>query len=453
MRLLPAGIYPLIMAAGLTVVTGALRGSLPLTLAGTGLLAAASGLGLWWVRRWVAYLRRWLQGREGTVTFVGDNGWQALESEIRYHLKHMDRRLEEADQRRRRLEELAQELPLGMAVLDSNDRLREANPAGYRLLGLDPQRDRGMALRGWLREPDLQPLFSDSGPVVCRATASSRWDPTRTLSFTRTRLPDGYRLLVVEEITERVRLQRMREDFVANVSHELKSPLTSLSGFTETLLDAPDLPTEQRQEFLGIMEAQIRRMQSLVDDLLTLSRLEAQTPEPPAEPTDLGPLLSYLADQYDPLARESDQRLSFAEPEAGLPPVRANPDQLTQALGNLVDNALKYSPRGGGVTVTPSADPDSLEVRVTVTDSGPGIDPRHIPRLTERFYRVDKGRSREVGGTGLGLSIVKHILEPLGGRLEIDSTPGKGSAFTAVLPTATPEPQRGAGDEARANPV
>ena len=132
-----------------------------------------------------------------------------------------------------------------MAVLDEEGRLLEANLSAYRLLGLDPQRDRGMRLRGWLREPQLQELFAEDGPATRRATATCRWDPSRTLSFTRTRMPDGHNLLVVEEITERVRLQHMREDFVANVSHELKSPLTSLLGFTETLLDAPGLSEER----------------------------------------------------------------------------------------------------------------------------------------------------------------------------------------------------------------
>lgn len=433
MRLLPLGLYPPLLAGAAGVAAGALRGSQPLTLAGTTLLVLAGAIGYWWLREWLYRLRAWLQGREGAVVLAGDHAWDALESELRYHFKHLDHRLAEADQRRRRLEELAQQLPLGVAVLDREGRLLEANLAAYRLLGLESSRDQGIRLRGWLREPQLQALFSDEGPTTRRATAPCRWDPARTMAFTRTRMPDGHQLLVVEEISERVRLQRMREDFVANVSHELKSPLTSLAGFTETLLDAPELPQEQRGEFLAIMDGQIQRMQTLVDDLLTLSRLEAQTDTVPHEPAALGPIFASLADQYAPQARAHGQELTFPQAADDLPAVHGAPERLTQALGNLVDNALKYTPEGGAVAVSAWADPGTGEVAVSVADSGPGIDPQHIPRLTERFYRVDKGRSRAVGGTGLGLSIVKHILEALGGRLEITSSPGRGSTFTAVL--------------------
>ncbi|HKJ88374.1 MAG TPA: ATP-binding protein, partial [Gammaproteobacteria bacterium] len=237
----------------------------------------------------------------------------------------------------------------------------------------------------------------------------------------------------------------MREDFVANVSHELKSPLTSLRGFAETLLADPELDQDRRQDFLKIMDEQITRMQSLVADLLTLSRLEGHPERAPATPVALDALLGSLADQFSGTAAQREIALRFPDAEslAGLY-WHGEPDTLGQALGNLIDNALKYSPQGGTVEV--QVEPREGEVAIHVRDSGIGIEPQHLPRLTERFYRVDKGRSRAVGGTGLGLSIVKHILQHHGGRLEVASSPGKGSTFSAILPDAP------VGERARAVP-
>jgi two-component system phosphate regulon sensor histidine kinase PhoR len=299
---------------------------------------------------------------------------------------------------------------------------------------MDPEQGRGQRLQGWLREPQLADLFAADGPALRQGTAPYHPDPSRTLAFTCTRKDDGSFLLVVEEITERLHLQQMREDFVANVSHELRSPLTSLRGFAETLFGSPELPTDQRQEFLRIMDDQIQRMQSLVDDLLTLSRLEARSPnQAPAEPVALDAMLAGLADQYSGRAQENGVALTFPSPEevAGLT-VKGEAEALGQALGNLVENGLKYTPEGGEVSVAVTS--GGGEVTIRVSDTGIGIEPQHLPRLTERFYRVDKGRSREVGGTGLGLSIVKHILNNHGGRLEVTSRPGAGSTFSAVLP-------------------
>jgi len=380
-------------------------------------------------------MRQWLQGREGTVTLQGGDAWETLESELRYHLKHRDRRIRELRGRLEKLEDLARDLPVGVALLDSEGRLQEANDKAYHLLAVDPERGTGQKLQGWLREPGLQALFAESGASIRQATAPYRPDPSRTLAFTCTRKEDGTLLLVVEEITERIRLQKMREDFVANASHELKSPLTSLRGFAETLVGEPDLPEEQRQEFLRIMDDQIHRLQALVDDLLTLSRLEAETADAPEDPVPLGQLLATLAGGYRILAEPRGVALSIPPSEdAEEIQVFGSADSLEQALGNLVDNALKYTPEGGAVAVSVEPRPGDQEVAIHVADTGIGIPEHHLPRLTERFYRVDKGRSRELGGTGLGLSITKHILHRHGGRLEVTSRVGEGSTFTAVLP-------------------
>ena len=436
MRLLP---LPARGAAGLGLVLAGLG----LTRAQWGLvsfglavaLAALAGGGLWMGSR-IRALRRWLQSREGSVAFHGTNAWANLESELRYYFRERDRQLREVRRRLSRLEGLAQELPVGVAVVDPEGRIMEANHKTFELLAMDPHRDQGRKVLGWLREPELADLFARDGPAIRHGTAPYHPDPSRTLEVTTTRKDDGTFLLMVEEITERLRLQKMREDFVANVSHELKSPLTSLRGFAETLLDAPDLASERRTEFVGIMHAQVERMQTLVADLLTLSRLEAHPGPDEAEPIDPETLLKPLERRFSETAGKKGIRLAVIGSEEGAQlQVLGDAEALDQALANLVDNAFKYTPEGGEVAVTLEERATTGEVAIHVRDSGIGIPPGDIPRLTERFYRVDKGRSRAVGGTGLGLSIVKHILHNHGGRLEVTSEQGRGSTFTAILPT------------------
>ncbi|MFP4615291.1 MAG: ATP-binding protein [Thiohalorhabdus sp.] len=437
MRLFPLLARAIIALGVLVASLGLLRWHPPLLALGLATVVAGGAAGWAWTRARLTALRGWLHSREGAVALPGENAWDTLESELRYYFKQRDRRLRETRRRLGQLEGLAQELPVGVALLDPHGRLVEANRKAYELLAVEPDRGHGQRLQGWLREPGLQHLFAAEGPSLRQGTAPFHPDPSRTLAFTVTRKEDGTFLLVVEEITERLRLHRMREDFVANVSHELKSPLTSLRGFAETLLGDGDLDPEQRDRFLGIMHEQIDRMQALVADLLTLSRLEGQPAPVPPTPVDLDQLLASLADQFAPRAAERGIRLDLPAPgsEAGLQ-WYGEANALGQALGNLIDNALKYTPEGGRVEVRTEARPG--EVAVHVRDSGIGIDPQHLPRLTERFYRVDKGRSRAVGGTGLGLSIVKHILHHHGGRLEVDSTPGEGSVFSAILPDRPP---------------
>jgi len=416
-----------------TGAAGVVRGQAALTGLGLGIVITAGVWGGLWIRTRMHDLRRWLQSREGGVALQGEHAWDTLESELRYYFKHRDRQLRETRRRLDQLEELAQELPVGVALLDAGGRLLEANRKAFELLAVDPERGQGQRIQGWLRERELQHLFASEGPGIRHGTAPYHPDPSRTLAFTCTLKDNGTLLLVVEEITERLRLQKMREDFVANVSHELKSPLTSLRGFAETMQLDPDLAADKRQEFLQIMGDQIGRMQSLVDDLLTLSRLEGHPEGAPDTPVALDALLAGLEDQFAQRAEEQTISLRFPEAEevAGRT-LFGDADALAQALGNLVDNALKYTPEGGEVAVT--VEQRRGEIAVHVRDSGIGIDPQHLPRLTERFYRVDKGRSRAVGGTGLGLSIVKHILHNHRGRLEVASRPGEGSTFIAVLP-------------------
>ena len=247
----------------------------------------------------------------------------------------------------------------------------------------------------------------------------------------------GYRLMVVlsDRTRERV-IERMREDFVANASHELRTPLATLTGFIETLRGpAADDPPAQ-QKFLAIMADEAARMNRLIDDLLSLSRIQLTEHRPPAERVSLAGLIEGIAAAFEPQLAAGGATLALSV-AADLPEVRGDADQLTQVLQNLLDNALKYGAgaiRLSAAIAGPGRWPARPGVVIAVADNGPGIPREHIPRLTERFYRVDKGRSRRAGGTGLGLAIVKHIVNRHRGHLFIDSEEGRGSTFSIWLP-------------------
>lgn len=231
--------------------------------------------------------------------------------------------------------------------------------------------------------------------------------------------------------------ERMRVDFVANASHELRTPLAALLGFIETLADAnaeEDAPTRAR--FLGIMLGEAKRMQRLVDDLMSLSRIEAEKYSVPQTALRLEPLIEEV--RCSLAAHPDDQKRLHIEAAEGTPPVAGDRAQLSQLLHNIVGNAIKYGREGTPVRIAISAAPNDM-ARLAVSDESEGIPPEHLPRLTERFYRVDPGRSRSLGGTGLGLSIVKHIVERHRGRLDIESTVGVGTTVTVLLPAASEE--------------
>jgi two-component system phosphate regulon sensor histidine kinase PhoR len=249
----------------------------------------------------------------------------------------------------------------------------------------------------------------------------------------------GLVLMSFHDLTPLRRVEEMRADFVANASHELRTPLAALSGFIDTLQGPAREDPAARERFLKIMQTQATRMARLIDDLLSLSRIELNAHLRPDKQADLVPILRQVADGLQTLARDRgvDVRLSMP---AGPMPVLGDRDELLRVFENLVENALKYGASGKGIEVTlaSAAAGGAHEARIAVRDYGPGIAPEHLPRLTERFYRVDVGESRAQGGTGLGLALVKHILNRHGGRLTIESVLGQGATFTAHLPLALP---------------
>jgi len=245
----------------------------------------------------------------------------------------------------------------------------------------------------------------------------------------------GQQLLLTRDITALLQAEAMRRDFVANVSHEIRTPLAVLAGFVETLQSLP-LPPEQQQQYLGLMSVQASRMQTLVSDLLTLSQLEGSPPPNPSEKVELAPFMAQIeADARALSALQGDtgspvHALLFAPSPAWT--LLGSQTELQSAVSNLVSNAVRYTPAGGRIEAGWSVQGEELVM--AVRDTGPGIAPEHLPRLSERFYRVDRSRSRETGGTGLGLAITKHVAQRHGGALRIESQLGVGSTFMLVLP-------------------
>jgi two-component system, OmpR family, phosphate regulon sensor histidine kinase PhoR len=249
---------------------------------------------------------------------------------------------------------------------------------------------------------------------------------------------DKCMLMTFHDQTPLRRVEEMRADFVANASHELRTPLAALSGFIDTLQGPAKDDARARERFLGIMHAQATRMARLIDDLLSLSRVELSAHVRPDTLIDIVPIIRQVADELEPLARERQVTIDIDLPDTQVP-IAGDREELLRLFENLIENALKYGASGGKVVVSlisAISGEGVPEVRVMVRDFGPGIAPEHLPRLTERFYRVDVGDSRAQGGTGLGLSLVKHIVNRHRGRLLIESVPKSGATFTACFPQA-----------------
>ncbi|WP_213982355.1 ATP-binding protein [Sphingomonas sp. dw_22] len=317
-------------------------------------------------------------------------------------------------------------------MIDAN-RVVEANPAARALLG---QHILGEDVRLAIRHPAAAERLLDptdqspAAPIhlVGLGTRDQRWEMrVRTLE-------NGQRIVHLIDRTGSYATERIRVDFVANASHELRTPLASLLGYVETLQDDAGDDPATRQRFLKIMHDEARRMQRLIDDLISLSRIEAEKYRAPADSVALADLVDEVCLELSGAARAADLVTEVEE----VPPVRGDRAQLSQLIHNVVGNAMKYGKHGTPVTIALRREGDAM-VRLTVTDQGEGIPPEHIPRLTERFYRVDSGRSRSLGGTGLGLAIVKHVVERHRGRIDIASTVGKGTSVSVLLPV-----QRGA---------
>lgn len=333
-------------------------------------------------------------------------------------------------------------IPLPSVLIDQTERFIGANSAGRALLG---QHIIGRHFATILRQPSvtgaIEKCLEDRSSKTARHLSNDGAQDT-TYEVTLRYVPGigavegGAALISFADVTEREQASQMRRDFVANVSHELRTPLTALMGFIETLRGAARDDPAARDRFLSIMEGEASRMNRLVGDLLSLNRVESKERIRPKEQLDLTAHLSSTLKTMQPLAEAGGVTLHFDAPDEPVT-VMGDADQLLQVFINLVENAIKYGGTRVEMTLTLLDRDPSIRApaaRVQVRDNGPGIDPIHLPRLTERFYRADSHRSRELGGTGLGLAIVKHIINRHRGRLRVESTLGEGSCFTVLLP-------------------
>jgi two-component system, OmpR family, phosphate regulon sensor histidine kinase PhoR len=324
-------------------------------------------------------------------------------------------------------------------LLDANDQIEWCNTVGAQHFGLEPGRDRLQRVTNLVRSPQFV-SFLQAGDFDEPVTVPGPLGRS-SISLLVRPYGDGMKLLLSQDITERERAEAMRRDFVANVSHEIRTPLTVLAGFVETLAQLP-LTEPERQRVLALMAQQTGRMQALVGDLLTLAQLEG-SPRPGADRwLPLTPLLQRAL--ADALALSSGRHTLVARAGAVLE-VAGTESELLSAVGNLLGNAVRYTPEGGQVELGWGRLDDG-RCFIEVSDTGPGIAREHLPRLTERFYRVDGSRSRDTGGTGLGLSIVKHVVQRHGGEIDIQSELGKGSSFRLLLPALRVREQAGTAD-------
>jgi two-component system phosphate regulon sensor histidine kinase PhoR len=323
----------------------------------------------------------------------------------------------------------------GLVAADAQQHVLLLNPAAAEMLALSPVPKSGEPLWNLVRQEAL--LKAADGVAATGQPATVRWVCARgrhleaTLLPLRRQTPPNGLLLVIRDVTRDVQYQELRKEFVANVSHELRTPLTVIRGYLETLRGGAWDDKPKASEYLATVEKHVRQLANLVDDLLEISRLENYALLPGQTAVNLPARIASVVEFMTPAARAKAQTLTSEVPD-GLPLLLGNPEYLERAISNLVDNAIKYTPERG--TIRLAVEKTGDRVVLSVTDNGIGIPEQDLPRIFERFYRVDKSRSRELGGTGLGLAIVKHIALAHGGTVEVQSKPGTGSTFRLSLP-------------------
>ena len=373
-----------------------------------------------------ARLERWTQAPVVDDTLEGQGAWNGIFGRLYRHEKELRTRIAEREGEIALLTAAGQALTDGVVLLDSHGHILFCNTMAEAQLGLVIRTDRGQHISNLVRQPEFVSYLADGEFERPLSLRSERRDD-RVYSVHVIPYGNNRRLMQIKDVTQTDRLDRMRRDFVANVSHELRTPLTVLSGFLETLQEF-DVEPEERKRYFDMMAEQSKRMQSIVQDLLTLSSIES-APPPENDVVDMVSMVKKL--QRDAEALSGGRHQVIVETD-GKGDLRGSEPELVSAFGNLVSNAVRYTPAGGTIRIGWKAGEQGGEF--SVQDTGIGIEAKHIPRLTERFYRVDRGRSRDAGGTGLGLAIVKHSLNRHQGQLDISSTPGVGSRFAAKFP-------------------
>ena len=414
--------------------------------AGWGAWCAAAlwiALDIWRAQRLMKVLRTDPSG----LSSRGAGIWGELSDRIRKLLRERDQQTSQAKERLQEFLAAIQASPNGVVLLDEQGRIEWCNQTAAGQFGIDAERDMLQHMANLVRDPAFVAYLASwnySRDVVIDATNARRGPAKHPVRVSVQVHPyaGNRRMLLTRDITSLEQAEAMRRDFVANVSHEIRTPLTVLAGFVETLQNLP-LDADERSRYLSLMGQQSHRMETLVNDLLTLSRLEGSAAPTLGHWTRARAVLAQCEDEgrglSARLAPKVGHRLTFSVD--GDLEIAGAATELQSAMSNLLSNAIRYTPAGGEISVTWQSLPDG-RCEYAVRDSGPGIAAEHIPRLTERFYRVDRSRSRETGGTGLGLAIVKHVAQRHGAEFRIESTVGKGSRFALVFPTARLRPAR-----------
>lgn len=409
----------LLLAAGAAI--GLLYGRFDL-----GLLVAALAILAWLLRQLLFFDQAVRTGDFDNFRY-GEGIWQQLIAQYRRQTEKVKSRETSYRKLLREVRKSTNALPDGAVILKSDNEIIGCNRAAKRLAGLRRKKDRGQRVDNILRDPELARLLETDDQTVTIEIAS----PTIDGIWLNCRVvPYGadQKLLLLRDVTERNRLSKMRRDFVANASHELRSPLTVISGYIDSIADAPDIPSDWAKP-VQQMRGQARRMRKILGELLELSRLESAGD---ADTTDVVEVATLFEEAKIAFEGHADIADIVVNIESDIQ-LSGNPAEIETVIVNLLSNAVRYTPRDGQITLTLRADAKGADL--IVEDTGEGIDPKYIPRLTERFFRVDKGRSREQGGTGLGLAIVKHVLARHGADLIITSEPGQGSQFRCHFPT------------------
>lgn len=414
---------------------GGVQGALIGVLLGSWLWLAADS---WSASRLLAWLRRADLGDAPALLGL----WGEVGDRARRWLRLQSQQTQASDERLNDILSAMQASPSAVVLLDAEGRIEWCNQIAMRHFGFDAARDRQQLIGNLVRDPGFSAYFNAQNyaqDVVLQGRESTPSRPVR-LSVQLYPYGDGRRLLLARDVTAQEQAEAMRRDFVANVSHEIRTPLTVLAGFVETL-QTLQLPEEERTRYLVLMAQQAARMQHLVEDLLALSRLEGSPLPSFTQWTPVASLLRRCEDEARGLSvaltRQQGRPHVIEFPDTSLEDalgeIAGASMELQSAFSNLLANALRYTPAGGRVNVGWQQHADG-SATFSVQDAGPGIEPAHLARLTERFYRVDRSRSRDTGGTGLGLAIVKHVLQRHGATLDVRSTVGSGSVFAVTFP-------------------
>ena len=390
---------------------------------------------------WRGYrVRSWLRHGDLALAPQMSGWWGVVLDRARKLLRDRERSIDAGEQRLKDFLSAIQASPNGVVMLDASAQIEWCNQTAASHLGIHPERDVMQRVGNLLRDPVFTAYMSLAQPAepVVMAGHRHRLERPVLISVQRHRYGEGKQLLLTRDVTMLEQAEAMRRDFVANVSHEIRTPLTVMSGFVETL-QTLDLTAEEQKRYLALMATQADRMQGLVEDLLTLSRLEGSPVPSFVNTLPLSRLLQAceleargLSDTFSNGTER--QSIQFeTHPSLADAMLMGEVRELQSALSNLVSNAVRYTPAGGSIHVSVDQGVDGT-LLISVRDTGSGIAAEHLPRLTERFYRVDRSRSRDSGGTGLGLAIVKHVMQRHGGSLFITSEVGQGSCFKLIFP-------------------